>query len=40
MKRVSLPRLSEEAGVQCVVWETRVEQRVRDDEKASDYKSL
>ena len=32
MKRVSFPKLSEEGGVQCGVWETSVEQRVGDDD--------
>ena len=29
MKRVSFPKLSDEGGVQCGVWETSVEQRVK-----------
>ena len=31
VKRISLPRLSEEGGVQCGVWETIIEQGVGDD---------
>ena len=33
VKRVSFPKLSEEGGVQCRVWETSVEQRVGDDDR-------
>ena len=40
VKRVFSPKLSEEGGVQRGVWETSVEQPVRDDEKAYDFKSL
>ena len=32
VKSVSFPKLSEEGGVQCGVWETSVEQRVGDDD--------
>ena len=31
VKRISFPKLSEEGGVQCGVWETIIEQRVGDD---------
>ena len=40
VKRVSFPRLSEESGVQCGVWETSIEQRVGDDGQAFEFKNF